>query len=144
MGTQSLHRHYTQRHSFIFVLLILMLSFLFGCSTSGQNQSRIQIRIRNDTPYDIENLWLGAGPKGGATENTEYGAIRQGEESRYYAIEPILANYRKLNFLANNFRYIAVIDIAAQTGSEELAAGSYTFVCTTNGEEAEVTILKDE
>lgn len=121
--------------------ILIMLSSLFGCADRAASGTQLQIRILNNTPYAIDNLWLGAGARGGATENTEFGAIGQGETSAYSTVEALLDNYRKLNFVANGARYNAVVDIAAQTGSEELIAGSYTFVCSLNGDDAEVSIV---
>lgn len=119
--------------------MLFLFTALMGCSSDKRNQTQLQIRMRNDTPYAIDNLWLGAGPRGGATEDTEFGPIGQGETTPYAQIEPVLANYRKLNFVANGTRYNAVVDLPSQ----ELANGAYTFVCTINGDSTTITVVAE-
>lgn len=101
------------------------------------------IRVRNDSVLNFSDCWLGAGPKGGATQNTTFGKIASGDVSRYKQIEPLLANYRKIDIVADGNRYLDTIDFSTLVGAEELEPGWYTFAYDLVDGEAVLTLTTD-
>lgn len=124
-------------------LIILIGIFLGACGSGRSSDTRLMIRIRNDSVFDIDNFWLGAGPEGGATQDTAYGAIAQGSVTNYYAIEPVLANYRKMNMVIDGTRYHGIIDPAQYVNQPELKPGWYTFAYDLVQGNPVLTLLSD-
>ncbi len=112
---------------------------LAGCA---QASGRVYVRARNDGPWPIANLWLGAG--GPRLHSEAYGAVGIGETTRYHGLKPILAKYRKTNVIVSTGRqYWTVIYPERQVGRLQLEPGHYTFVYRIVGEQLQVTILRD-
>lgn len=111
----------------LLTLSLLLLPLLWACSTNRSGDNRLMIRIRNDSAFDIDNFWLGAGPNGGSTGDTAFGAIAHGAVTDYYTVEPHLANYRKTDIVINGMRYLDVVDPSQHIGKAELTPGWYTF-----------------
>lgn len=130
------------------LLLILLLVpvglYLSACGVTRSGEQRLMIRIRNDSRFDIDNFWLGAGPEGGSTRDTAYGAIVSGTATDYYAVEPVFANYRKMNMVIADQRYYGVIDPAQYVGTTELAPGWYTFAYDLVDGDPVLTLIQDE
>lgn len=121
------------------ILGLLMTTLFSGCGDDSEN---IHIRIRNNTGMEIENFWLGAGGRGPST--ISYGSIDAGETTDYQAVEPVLARYRKLNFITIDGRqYLDTIYFEDWVGSAELAPGRYTFAYTLTNGEAQLTLIVD-
>ena len=121
-----------------------MLSmFLFGCSADSGDKERIMIRVRDNSALGFTDCWLGAGPKGGATKTTAFGSIGSGDVSRYKHIDAVLANYRKIDIVADGNRYLDTIDFAAHSGAEELQPGWYTFAYDIVDGQAVLTFSED-
>lgn len=123
--------------------LCLISVLLVSCTGNYIMNDQIYIRIRNDSDSNIDNFWLGAGPRGGSTGNTAYGPIASGASTDYAQIEPVLANYRKLNFVADNVRYQDVIDPQQYVGEPELPPGRYTFAYDIVDGKAVLTLIQD-
>lgn len=125
--------------AFIIVGLIVVLIV-----ASPQAEESINIRIKNSTSKDIENFWLGAGGTGNSTES--YGSIKNGEETRYKSFKPVLANYRKMNFITTDKKqYTDVIYPEKFFDKNELEKGRYyTFKYTITNETAVLTITQDK
>ncbi len=128
----------TGRHLLNLVVVFFVTASL-ACSSGQSAQTQLQIRILNLTKSAMDNLWLGAGPRGGATQDTEFGPIGIGETSDYASLEPVRDNYRKLNFVIDGVRYNAMVELPDQ----DLVSGSYTFVCTIDGEDAAVSVVAE-
>jgi len=118
MSTYSIRNNVT-------LLLIAIVSITMG--SCGSFDSDLRIRIRNDTGGDFSNLWLGAGVNGGATRNTSYGSIDDGETTRYRGVESVIANYRKANGVIDGERYFHAADPDSDLGRTLLQPGKYTF-----------------
>ena len=121
-----------------FIPLVILM--LLGCGAGPGNQLLLQIRISNETPHVIDKLWLGAGARGGATQDTEFGPMEQGGMSPYEAIEAVRDNYRKLNFVIDGKRYNAVVELP----EHDFMTGYYTFVCSLEVDTAIVTVIAEE
>lgn len=122
-------------------LFSLLLISLTGCG--GDDVNKVHIRIRNDSEVDIENFWLGAGGVGQST--TPYGPIDSGHITEYQAHEPVLANYRKMNFVTvDGKQYLDVIYPEKHVGTPELAPGNYTFSYAIVGDKPVLTLTKDQ
>lgn len=85
----------------------------------------------------MANLWLGAGPRGGATQETEFGPIGIGNSSGWKQVPAVEDNYRKLNFVINGQRYNVVVDLP----EGPLPGGSYTIVRTLGDQDATATMI---
>lgn len=103
----------------------------------------IMIRIRNDSSFDFQYCWLGAGPNGGATQTTDYGRIKSGATSRYRHIESIFENYEKIDIVIDGKRYLDTIDPQTEFGVPELAPGKYTFAYDIVNGETVLTFIED-
>ncbi len=124
-------------------LLTLAGCALTGVSSNNESSKKLMIRVRNDSGLDIENFWLGAGPRGGSSGNTAFGAIKEGDTSRYHGVEPLLDNYRKLNFVADGQRYLDNIDPQEHVGQAELSLGWYTFAYDIVNGDPVLTLVED-
>ncbi|MBM7843847.1 hypothetical protein [Herpetosiphon giganteus] len=125
----------------LWALFSLLLISLAGCG--GDDMDKVHIRIRNDSDIDIENFWLGAGGVG--QETTPYGAISSGHITEYQAHEPVLANYRKMNFVTvDGKQYLDVIYPEKHVGTPELAPGYYTFSYALVNDKPVLTLTKDK
>lgn len=130
------------------MLISILLLGILGCASASSGNSadsgkKLMIRVRNESALNIENFWLGAGPRGGSTRNTSFGAIKTGETSRYHAVEQNLDNYRKMNFVANGKRYLGNIDPQNFVGQAELPLGWYTFAYNIVDGEPVLTIIEE-
>lgn len=106
-----------------------------GTTPSTKN---IEVRIKNSTGHDIENFWLGAGPQGGATQESSFGMVEAGEVTEYQQIENITKNYSKANFVINQQRYL----VSGIT--DQLDSGlTYTFIILPDGPEYAITVEID-
>lgn len=106
-------------------------------------EDKIMIRIRNNSTLNFSDCWLGAGARGGATETTTYRKIDSGQTSRYRHVEPPLANYRKIDIIAEQTRYLDTIDFNDHIGQPELSPGWYTFAYDIVGEKLQLTIVQE-
>lgn len=121
--------------------MMLLVMTIAGCGTN--EQGRIRIRIRNDSDQDITNFWLGAGGPGAST--AAYGNIPVGNATSYRSFEPVLAQYRKCNFVtADGTRYLDTIYPEEHLGTPELSPGSYTFAYRIVNGETKLTLTQDE
>ncbi len=119
--------------SIIAIVTLVFIVFRFLTNTQTP-QDAVNIRIDNQTGEDIDNFWLGAGPEGGATENTAFGAISAGSMSSYKQTENVEKNYSKANFVIENQRHnVAGITTTLESGK------SYTF--TVSGSAGQYSIL---
>ncbi len=127
--------------------LALFAWAVVGCFASTEEfppEDAVNIRIRNETGEDIDKFWLGAGSQGGSTGNTAFGSIRNNQNSNYHQIQPVLANYRKCNFLIDGTRYLDNIDPTEHIGADQLLTGKfYTFVYEIVGGEPQLTIIEE-
>ncbi len=123
--------------------LIIIGLFMTFLQSSCNDSESVQIRIRNNTGMEIEDFWLGAGGNGPST--IAYGSIEAGETTDYQAVEPVLARYRKLNFITVDGRqYLDTIYFEEHVGSAELAPGRYTFAYALVNGAAELTLIVDQ
>ncbi len=123
----------------IYLCTGLLVMTLWGC---GGGEA-VQIRIRNVSDQDITKFWLGAGGRDQST--IAYGAIASGETSSYHSLEPVLANYRKCNFItADGRQYLDTIYPEEHIGSQELPPGRYTYAYDIVNGEASLTLIKDQ
>ena len=110
-----------------------------GCSAS---EPQVHIRIQNNGPEDITAFWLGAGGPNGKT--VAYGAIPKGHRTGYRDVAPVLANYRKYNFITTSGkRYLEVVYPERHIGSDRLAPGHYTFSLTQQDGQARLKLVPE-
>lgn len=125
----------------LWICMVLLMLTITGCGTN--EQGRIRIRIRNDSDQDITKFWLGAGGPGASTAS--YGNIPAGSTTSYQSFEPVLANYRKCNFItADGGKYLDTIYPEQHLSAPELSPGSYTFAYTIVNGEAKLALTQDE
>jgi len=123
--------------------LWLFVGFLLMALSGCGNGEQVQIRIRNDSDRDIEHFWLGAGGFGGSS--FAYGAIPRGQTTPYQSFAPVLANYRKCNFItADGRQYLDTIYPERHIGSAELSPGRYTFAYDIVNDEPVLTLIQDQ
>lgn len=121
--------------------MVVLMMTIVGCGPD--QQSRIRIRIRNDSDQDITKFWLGAGGTGAST--VSYGNIPAGSTTSYQSFAPVLANYRKSNFItADGGKFIDTIYPEDHLSAPELSPGSYTFAYTIVNGEVKLTLTQDE
>ena len=125
------------------VILLLAVSLMVGCTSEERMNEKIMIRVRNESTLNFENAWLGAGERGGATQTTAYGGIKAGDTSTYKEIDALLANYRKIDIVADGTRYLDTIDPAAHVGTPELGPGRYTFAYAIIDGKLSLTLIVD-
>jgi hypothetical protein len=131
------------RLSYLLLALLLLSPLSWACNATHSSDNRLMIRIRNDSGFDIDNFWLGAGPNGGSTGDTAFGAIAHGATTSYYTVELRLANYHKTDIVIAGVRYLDTIDPSEYIGKAELPPGWYTFVYTFVDDKPVLTIIEE-
>ena len=122
------------------IIMGLLCMTLTGC---GDSAGKVHVRIRNASGQDWKNFWLGAGGPNKHLE--EYGAIASGATTDYIALEPMLAKYRKYDFLTpDGTRFNGVIYPENHIGVNELAPGYYTFAFDIANGAAVLTLAQDK
>lgn len=121
--------------------IAVSLSALAACAGVPPEQA-VHVRVRNEGPLAWENMWLGAGGPAGHIEH--YGDPRAGETTRYHALEPMLAKYRKTDILVvRGRRYENVVYPEQHVGTPTLAPGHYTFAYRIVDDALQMTISRD-
>ena len=122
-----------------FALILFSALILPGCSSG---KPRVHIRIHNEGPQDISAFWLGAGGPNGKT--LAFGAIANGQTTPYRAVAPMLANYRKSNYITGDGRrHLDVIYPEQHFDQPVLVPGHYTFVYLQQNGQSRIKLLRD-
>ncbi len=118
---------------------MIVCLILAACSSK---EPRVHIRIQNHGPEDISHFWLGAGGPNGKT--VPYGEIPNGQLTPYREVAPVLANYRKYNYITTkDKRYLDVVYPEQHIGSNELAPGYYTFSVMQHEGQSRLTLVRE-
>lgn len=133
------------RWRLVTLALLIALCVLTACGRDTEDD-RLHIRIHNATGLDINKFWLGTGSGAGGPPSQAYGAIADGETTRYRSRQTTFGSYSNFNFIAADGRRFLGTTIAAydRIGQFTLEPGYYTFVLTRIDPEIVVTIHQDE
>jgi hypothetical protein len=123
------------------------MNFVISCDGPQLSaEEAVHIRIRNQSGYDFEKLWLGSGEKRGATQTTAFGKIASGSTTEYKQMAPIFENYDFADIRVDGEMLLdRHIEPMMHLGVAELSPGEYyTFVYDiVDGEPLLVTIVQD-
>lgn len=125
------------------LITVAVVWLLAACLPNTTADEALLIRIRNNSGFDVENFWLGAGPNGGATQDTAFGAIPNNTVTSYHSIEPNPNNYRKYNLVIDGRRYLGSLLPDEIAMLADAPVGQYTFVLTLTAGNAQIEIVKD-
>lgn len=132
------------RRGLIVLTLLVVVWALVACGRSGEDE-KLHIRIHNATGADIAKFWLGAGEGAGGPRSQAYGAIADGETTRYRSRSATFGSYSNYNFItADGRRFVGSTVAKELIGTFALEPGYYTFELTMLDGEVVVTILQDE
>lgn len=126
------------------VLALLVAVWALAACGGGRAGDDLHIRIHNATGRDISKFWLGAGSGAGGPGSQAYGAIADGETTRYRGLKAQFGSYSNFNFITQDGeRFIGSTVANDLIGEFTLEPGYYTFELTLVDGAAAVTINQD-
>lgn len=133
------------RNLLLIAAVLIIGVIIFMIMTSKSSSEQVNIRVKNATTKDIQNFWLGAGGLNGPSPMS-LGAIKNNETTSYRGVDPILARYRKTDFITTDGkRYGDVVYPENFFDKPELEMGSYyTFEYTLQADKPVLKITRDK
>lgn len=107
---------------------------LAGAGLRAQAQApgegKVWLRIRNDSQEAFTHVWQRLPQQG---TDADLGPLLPGDTSRWHALPPVLAHYRKTRIQIGQRQLTHVTDASFPGGQATLAPGRYTFIYTLEG-----------
>ena len=102
---------------------------------------KVWLRVRNDSTEAFTHVWQGLPQQG---TNVDLGPLRPGDTSRWHALPPVLAHYRKTRIQIGQRQLTHVTDTAFPGGQATLAPGRYTLTYTLEGGALRLMVVSED